>query len=111
VHKFFIYLFFFSIWVSKSNIGRSNKITLDSVHEYIELLEKLKEETQTKLQSESILMLQSELVAMLDNKFRSLEDDIYLLGEFIICTINTCCGEYYLCGAYILHEYLSMCTI
>ena len=48
--------------------GRPSTITLQSLYEYIELLEKRREER--------VFNLQIELEAMLENKFTSLEDKI-----------------------------------
>jgi hypothetical protein len=89
VSYLFIFLFNMSNspLIPKSNRGRPNKVTLDSLHESIESIEKClhesiesiekhREEREAKLQSELVAMLQSELLAMLDNKFRSFEDNI-----------------------------------
>jgi hypothetical protein len=48
--------------------GRPSKVTLESLYEHIESLEKMRVEREVKLQTE--------LEAMLDNKFRLLEDNI-----------------------------------
>jgi len=48
--------------------GRPSTVTLQSRYEYIESLEKHREEREVKLQTE--------LAAMLENKFTSLEDKI-----------------------------------
>ena len=48
--------------------GRPSIVTLQSLYEYIELLEKRREER--------VFNLQTELEAMLENKFTSLEDKI-----------------------------------
>ena len=48
--------------------GRSSIITLNSIYEYIESLEKRREEKEVKLQTE--------LEAMMENKFTTLEDKI-----------------------------------
>lgn len=48
--------------------GRPSTVTLQSLYEYIESLEKRREEREVKLQTE--------LEAMLENKFTSLEDKI-----------------------------------
>jgi hypothetical protein len=76
----YIFVFLFNMsnspLIPKSNKRRPNKVTLDSLHEYIESIEKCREERESKLQSELVAMLQSQLVAMLDNKFISLENNI-----------------------------------
>jgi len=48
--------------------GRPSRVTLQGLYEYIESLEKLREEREAKLQKE--------LETMLENKFSSLEDMI-----------------------------------
>jgi len=48
--------------------GRPSTVTLQSLYEYIESLEKCREEREVKLQTE--------LAAMLENKFTPLEDKI-----------------------------------
>ena len=48
--------------------GRPNTVTLQSLYEYIESLEKRREEREAKLQTE--------LEAMLENKFTSFEDKV-----------------------------------
>lgn len=48
--------------------GRPSTVTLQSLYEYIESLEKCREEREVKIQRE--------LEAMLENKFTSLEDRI-----------------------------------
>jgi hypothetical protein len=72
-----------SLLIPKSNRGRPNEVTLNSLHQYIkcvekclhesiESIEKSRKERQAKIQSELVEMLCNELVSMLDNKFRSL---------------------------------------
>ena len=52
----------------KATKGRPSTVTLQGLYEYIESLEKRREEREAKLQTE--------LEAMLENKFSSLEDII-----------------------------------
>jgi hypothetical protein len=54
--------------IPKNLKGKPNKVTLDILYEYIESLEKCREERESKHKTK--------LEAMLDNKFKSFKDKI-----------------------------------